>query len=512
MAWLTLLGALVPAIHLFRNRVQPGALHMLGLCLVMAAYPLDVILLTGQPAVAYSFALAGLIAPSYLLTVLFFLRSSVVRKPLVPVLIYGYMIAVAIAPWLPGVWYLDYVAEQPFAAVHHYVYQLGVGAWVMKGVSYALIALASAVVVQRFCAARASRSYTLTLAIFPILAGFFDLVAALIDYSPHYGISTVQIASTLGLFVLTFALLRRRMLEHVSVPHRLMMSRIREGVCVLDDTAEIIDCNESMAAIINRPVKALIGRQVSQVFPASVLEQLEAHGRKNNDVLDVELRLPNKRFVSLGISRLSESVGGPATLLSMTDVTKRSQALETAEAVAGELRETNEYLSELSHTDELTGLGNRRVLHDALAERLQEDDSGSTGLIMVDIDHFKAINDTHGHQAGDAVLVSLAQTMRDTCRDNDLIVRWGGEEFVALLGNSDRRRLQLAAERLCLHIRRVVVELDNGVTLQVTASIGATLVRQGQSAESALRQVDRLLYEAKAEGRDRVKSGEEKDS
>ena len=125
---------------------------------------------------------------------------------------------------------------------------------------------------------------------------------------------------------------------------------------------------------------------------------------------------------------------------------------------------------------------------------------------MVDIDHFKVINDTHGHPAGDAVLVQLAQAMRDTCRDDDLITRWGGEEFIVLLHDSNEQRMRLAAERLRLHIRRLVIQLDNGVALQVTASLGAALMRPGQGSESALRQVDKLLFEAKREGRDRVKS------
>jgi len=188
-----------------------------------------------------------------------------------------------------------------------------------------------------------------------------------------------------------------------------------------------------------------------------------------------------------------------------TSIAKNNEPIESAPPPppAEEPQETNEYLSVLSATDELTGLGNRRVLHDALAERLSGDDSSRAALIVVGIDHFETITDTHGDQAGDEVLVCLAQTMRATCRDSDLIVRWGGDELVALLANSDERRLQLATERLRLHIRRLVIELANGVALQVTASIGATLVRPGQSAESALRQVDRLLFEAKAEGRGR---------
>ena len=506
MAWLAVLGAVVPAIHLYRNRAQPGAKPMLALCIVLAIYPLDVVFLSGPAAVQHSFATVSLVAPLYLLSVCCYLRVPMAKHPLFLSAIGGYMLAAALAPWLPGTWYLDYAANQPYMQMNHYLYTSGVGAWFMKIVSYVLIATAAAMVIHRFSSSRSPRSYVLALAVFPVLAGLVDLVAAVTDYSPHYGISTVQIATTVGLFALSFALLRRQMLERAPVSRNVLMSHMREGMCVIGDNGEIVDCNDAMAAIIGRSSNRLMGFSANRVLPESLLEQLDLQ-RRQGEVNDVEVQLENgARVVSVSASRLDVESGGPATLLSVTDITQRSQQLQSVEAVAGELRVANEYLEVLSNTDELTGLGNRRLMHDTLAERLREDDSGSTGLIMVDIDHFKVINDTHGHPAGDAVLVRLADAMRETCRDNDLIVRWGGEEFVALLGDSDEQRLKLAAERLRLHIRRLVIELDNGVALQVTASIGATLVRPGQSPESALRQVDRLLYEAKTEGRDRVKS------
>lgn len=512
MAWLAVLGAVVPAIYLYMNRAQPGAKCMFALCVVLAIYPLDVVFLSGLVAVQHSFSTVSLVAPLYLLSVLSSLRVPIVRRPLFILAICVYMVVAALAPWLPGTWYLDYAVNQPYQDVHHYLYVTGVGAWSMRIVSYLFIAVAAAVVIHRFSSSHSPRPYVLALAFFPILAGLVDLIAALADYSPHYGISTVQITTTIGLFALSFALLRRQLLERVPVSRRVLMSHMREGLCVIGDNGEIIDCNEAMAVIIGRSGSQLMGNSASRVLPESLLEQLDVQRRKG-DVNDVEVRLESgTRIVSVSASRLDVESGGPATLLSVTDITQRSQHLQSVEAAAGELRAANEQLAVLSTTDELTGLGNRRLMHEALAERLRDDDTGSTGLLMVDIDHFKVINDTHGHPAGDAVLVRLAQAMRDTCRDNDLIVRWGGEEFVALLGGSDERRLQLAAERLRLHIRRLVIELDNGVALQVTVSIGATLVRSGQSPESALRQVDRLLYEAKAEGRDRVKSSRPEES
>lgn len=512
MAWLAVLGAVVPAVHLYQNRAQPGAMYLLALCVVMAVYPLDVVFLNGLPAVLHSYSSIGLVPPLLLLSVLSYLRLSLAKQRFFVAGIWIYMVFVASMPWVTGSWFLEYAVEQPFAQMNHYLYELGPGAWLFKAMSYVQVAVAVAVVVFCVGSSRVPHSFVLSLAVFPFLAVVFDLVAALTNFTPHYGITTLQIATTVGLFVLSFALLRRQMLERVPVSRNLLVKHMREGMCVIAENGEIASCNDAMAAIINRSSDRLIGRLASRVLPESLLEQIDEHRRKG-DVSDIEVQLGmDERVVSVSVSHLDVDAGGPATLLAVTDVTQQSQQLQSVEAAAGELREANEYLSLLSNTDELTGLGNRRLLQEALTARLDEEESGSTGLIMVDIDHFKVINDTHGHLAGDAVLIKLAEAMRATCRDNDLIVRWGGEEFVALLGDSDEQRLQLAAERLRLHIRRLVIALDNGVALQVTASIGATLVRPGQSPESALRQVDRLLYEAKIEGRDRVKSSLRRES
>ncbi len=505
MALLALSGAVIPVVHLYGNRSKPGALWLLALCVVLALYPLDVLFLSGEVGVRHRFSTIALVAPLYLLAMVSYLRMKPSHWVAISRLLYGYMLLAFAAPWLPGTWYLSFPAEQPYASFHHYLYALEPGAWGMKVASYLCILIAACMVLQRLSASRYSRSYLLALALAPLCAGLADLISALTHFSPYHGITALQIVVTFGLYVLSYALLRRQMLVRVPVSRNLLMSHLREGICVISSSGEIIDCNEALGAIVGIAPTRLLGRISNHVLPEPLLEQLDVQ-RLEGSVVDAEAYLENtRRSVSVSVKPLVEGEAGASLLLCVTDVTDRTNELASVTAVADELQEANEQLIELSNTDSLTGLGNRRLLHETLANRLLEEDS-SSGLVMVDIDHFKTINDTHGHAAGDAVLIRLAQTMRDTCRDKDLIVRWGGEEFVVLLHDADAQRVQLAAERLRLHIRRLVIELDNGVALQVTASIGAALVRPGQSAESALRLVDRLLYEAKQEGRDRVKA------
>jgi len=166
------------------------------------------------------------------------------------------------------------------------------------------------------------------------------------------------------------------------------------------------------------------------------------------------------------------------------------------------MRELNERLHTLSTRDELTGLPNRRYL----LERLQAEVSYAARndatfcLALLDLDHFKAVNDTLGHAAGDSVLISIAQTLQASIRDYDVCGRWGGEEFLILLP----RTLGAAAFDLAERLRRAVaapVDTPQG-PVRLTASIGVTEFRAGESLDEALMRVDRALYDAKAE-RDR---------
>ncbi|WDS34714.1 GGDEF domain-containing protein [Pseudoxanthomonas sp.] len=144
--------------------------------------------------------------------------------------------------------------------------------------------------------------------------------------------------------------------------------------------------------------------------------------------------------------------------------------------------------------DPLTRLYNRRFGEQVLQDMLAGNRPG--GVIMFDMDRFKAINDTHGHPVGDAVLQRVAQRCQELVRKDECLARWGGEEFLIALPGIDHAGLKLLAERL----RGAITELTVAPVQQISASIGATLIQHDDTYTSLLQRVDQALYRAKQQG------------
>ncbi|MEU8608614.1 GGDEF domain-containing protein [Actinoplanes sp. NPDC048791] len=156
----------------------------------------------------------------------------------------------------------------------------------------------------------------------------------------------------------------------------------------------------------------------------------------------------------------------------------------------------------LAVTDGLTGLYNRRHLM-TMVERLGAAPAGRpVSLMVVDLDHFKLVNDTHGHLAGDAVLQAAAARITATARSSDVVARYGGEEFVLLLADTDGAEAERLAERVRQRMRETPVVIG-GAAIALTASIGVASSTDG-SVQHLMEAADRALYRAKAQGRDRV--------
>lgn len=156
----------------------------------------------------------------------------------------------------------------------------------------------------------------------------------------------------------------------------------------------------------------------------------------------------------------------------------------------------------LSVTDGMTGLSNYRAFQRQLAREVERAQrfSRPLGLLLLDLDHFKSVNDTHGHQVGDAVLIELARRVQAQVRDVDLVARYGGEELVIVLPETDSDGAGLLAQRVCDAVR--AVPFDVGVQVAVTVSIGAAaLPEHAGTASDLLRAADEAMYAAKAAGR-----------
>lgn len=221
-------------------------------------------------------------------------------------------------------------------------------------------------------------------------------------------------------------------------------------------------------------------------LPGEALTHLEAYQRHESARISAQLEVQSRLFVS------------------RIEAEQARRQAERAEAELMRQQQRTQDLERDAHTDPLTGLGNRRLLETRLPPLI--DQAGllqqPMTLVMLDLDHFKAVNDRFGHAVGDQVLVRLAQMLRDNMRAHDHLVRMGGEEFLVLLTSTGRELAQQICERL-----RVAVERHDWESvhpqLRVTLSLGMASA-PSYDMETLTERADAALYRAKREGRNRV--------
>lgn len=167
------------------------------------------------------------------------------------------------------------------------------------------------------------------------------------------------------------------------------------------------------------------------------------------------------------------------------------------------LQQVNKQLEHLSRNDHLTGMPNRYCLHQAFETELNRYRRyrHTFSLVIMDIDHFKRVNDSFGHVVGDDIIRHLARLLSNNVRDNDVVGRWGGEEFLILCPETDIKGAWALAE----HLRGWIAQTDFGIdNMTVTASFGVTDYRDDEMIEDCIRRADQALYQAKHDGRNRT--------
>ena len=217
-------------------------------------------------------------------------------------------------------------------------------------------------------------------------------------------------------------------------------------------------------------------------------------------------------FVLLSVPHALTTLGGPALFdgLFFTMVFTVSQGLllsfvATSSWSGDELKQVRQdaaWFQRLAHHDSLTGLPNRRQVEQVLATTLIQAnrDNIPCAALMIDIDHFKRLNDTFGHPVGDEVLRQIAARLRDQLRAGNTLGRWGGEEFVVIAPHSEMHEAQRLGERL----RHAVRSEPTAAEHMLTVSIGIAAFRPGDTPETLIDRADQALYRAKQGGRDRL--------
>ena len=293
-----------------------------------------------------------------------------------------------------------------------------------------------------------------------------------------------------------------RRLDDVEAAHartERLIADAPHGVAVLDMRGRILQVNSSLAAITGRTVESLVGRSFDDLAPEN-RDEIAEH-------LHRAVLIPGSRVVG------EWTVPGPGldevhVALTSRVISAQDGADDVILVNVVDLSERRRYEQRLAHLadhDVLTGLPNRRRFEAALAEHLDLcARSGPRGaLLLLDLDHFKEVNDTRGHEAGDELIVSVAGVLRHSLRESDLVARLGGDEFAMLLPSADRDGAERVAAVVVEAVRENSRTLE-GVNRRVTASIGVvTFAGAHERAEDVLALADMLMYDAKDAGRDR---------
>lgn len=184
---------------------------------------------------------------------------------------------------------------------------------------------------------------------------------------------------------------------------------------------------------------------------------------------------------------------------------EREALLKKERQLTADLNSINESLRILATMDSLTGVFNRRTILESLEKELHRSHRYEKvfGIIIMDIDFFKMINDTYGHQTGDQVLRSVCDNIRENIRVNDVIGRYGGEEFLIIMPETDNDHAAIAAEKLRSAVESMSVSQES-VHVKVTASFGVSSYRPDDDTKMIIARADKAVYESKKNGRNRV--------
>jgi diguanylate cyclase (GGDEF)-like protein/PAS domain S-box-containing protein len=291
--------------------------------------------------------------------------------------------------------------------------------------------------------------------------------------------------------------------------HQDVCDNLSEGVYFVDKTRKITYWNRGARNLSGFQRDEAIGRHCYDNF----LQHVDAEGKalchhgcplaatlKDGQAREAEVFLHHKDGhrvpVAVRVSPVTDNSG------------KLIGAVEVFSNIAGqkELERRAKELEALAYRDLLTGLSSRRHIELKLRQALEEvrEFGRKAGVLLLDIDGFKRVNDRHGHPAGDVVLKNVGERLTEVLRPGDAAGRWGGEEFLLVALDVNLPELEEIAERCrgAIASCRIPVEGDR---VNVTASVGAALLKQGDSAEAAVKRADELLYVAKCQGGDAVR-------
>jgi len=305
-------------------------------------------------------------------------------------------------------------------------------------------------------------------------------------------------------------------MSHEDQFYKRLLESLPDGVYLVDPERRITFWNRGAERITGFSATEVLGRRCMD----NILQHTDDQGCElccngcplaavmvDGASRDMELYLRHKEGHRVPVTVRAEALrDGAGRIVGAVETFADSTSART-------IRDRNAELEALALLDPLTGIGNRRFVETRLLAGLDafQRYGWRCGVLLFDIDHFKKVNDVHGHGVGDRILRIVARTLAGSLRTVDSLGRWGGEEFLAVVSNTTAAQLRNAAARLRVLVERSAYEQE-GRMLRVTVSAGGATVREGDTVSRLVERADRLMYRAKTLGRNRVEIEEEQDA
>lgn len=361
------------------------------------------------------------------------------------------------------------------------------------------------------------REQTATIIIATLMPAVAGILYSL-KVSPIPGLDWMPVFTFFTGILFTWNMYQYHFLDLVPVARDVLVDQMLDGMILLDDRQRIIDINPSARRIIQHGEKIKIGDNLADVIPELSTSLTRGDGHQTTQILTFNETKTNNRYVDV---RFTIIYGGKnsvnCSLLLFRDITKRKNIEDSLNKANRELEKRLEeiqilqaQLREESIRDPLTNLYNRRYLEDSLRREFAHAhrEKYPVSIIMADIDHFKRVNDTHGHGVGDRVLQELSDRMIASFRTEDIVCRYGGEEFIIVMpGASALTAFQRTEDfRKSLEEKEILVG-EKQIKITISAGI-AVYPQNGMTVDEVIKKADGGLYQAKSSGRNRVIAGE----
>ncbi len=332
--------------------------------------------------------------------------------------------------------------------------------------------------------------------------------------SPAPGLELTPLVVVITSAIFAWALFQFHLLDLVPIARHTLIETMKDGMLVLDQQNRVVDKNPAATNLLGPKTIIDIGSYIGDSF--SNWPELRKLFSQNNPELPSEKTVEDTkgRFLEINFSPVHDRKGRfSGQFVVFRDITEKRRiqdeiqdANKSLRFQLAEIETLQAHLRERAIRDSLTGLFNRRYLDETFERELSraKRDDYEISVLMIDIDHFKHLNDTYGHKAGDQVLKALGDFLLEGVRQGDIVCRYGGEEFIIIMPDVHIKDAQARAASICNNFCILPVKYE-GQVLHSTISIGVAIFPQnGDTPDEIIRAADSAMYAAKLAGRNTV--------